>query len=92
LMISSLSWRDSTTDPENALTSIRRNKYSSIIHPLLHLVVESRYPNKHVGWLKEGRLVVLLDGLDEVPGNTIRNKIDAFANDPNGRNCRIVVA
>ncbi len=52
---SNSSWRDSTTDPENALDSNHQIKYPSIIHPLLHFVVES----KSYSILKDHQLEVL---------------------------------
>ena len=43
-------------------------------------------------WMAQGRLVLLLDGLDELSGDAIRKKITLFASDPNGRKCRMVLS
>lgn len=48
-----------------------------------------------IGWWKAGRLVVLLDGLDEVPEETrpaVADEICRFARTPEGRGCRVIVA
>ena len=45
-------------------------------------------------WLDEGRLAVLLDGLDEVPTarrSTVTEAIERFAATPKGRGCRIIL-
>jgi HEAT repeat protein len=45
-------------------------------------------------WLREGQLVVLLDGLDEVPEvrrDAVLEAIEAFAATPEGRRCRLIV-
>ncbi len=46
-------------------------------------------------WRDEGRLLVLLDGLDEVPDSlrpAVREEIVRFARSPSGKECRIVIA
>jgi len=45
-----------------------------------------------MNWMAQGRLVLLLDGLDEVSGEAIRKKVALFAADPNGHKCRIVMS
>jgi hypothetical protein len=46
------------------------------------------------GWLAEGRLAILLDGLDEVPQacrTAVVEAIERFAATPHGRRCRVVL-
>ncbi len=43
-------------------------------------------------WMSQGRLVLLLDGLDEVSNETVRKRVTLFASDENGRKCRIVLS
>jgi HEAT repeat protein len=46
-------------------------------------------------WLTDGRLAILLDGLDEVPEThraAVTEAIERFATTPEGHHCRIVIA
>jgi len=55
---------------------------------------EKNIPDLVRGWLTEGKLIVLIDGIDEIP-ETIREKVvhelQLFANSDDYRGCRVVV-